>query len=404
MRLAVYCDYQYRRQGTHLSAQEPVALFLAELREHCERLTMVGRLDPAPGRYPYAIEGTEFVGLPHYPSGASPADLARSLPLTAMRFWRLLDQVDTIWVLGPTPLSLLLAILALARGRRLALGVRQDLPSLFRHRYPDRRLLRLGADMLELSFRLLSRVAPVAVVGPQLAHEYRGACRLHTMFVSLLSERDLAPPGSEDRDWKAPVLRMLSVGRLDPEKNPLLLAEIIAGAVRTDPRWHLDVCGDGPLADALAQRLAKLGVADRTTLRGHVPVDSGLLKLYLDSHAFIHVSHTEGVPQVLLEAFALRLPVVATAVGGVPGLVGDAGLLIEPDDAQAAVRALSRIGTDPGLRGRLVAGGLLQARLHSREAEIRRLAAFLAAEGPADGHGRAARWGRLGRRRRAART
>ena len=53
---------------------------------------------------------------------------------------------------------------------------------------------------------------------------------------------------------------------------------------------------------------------------GYLSLDSGLRDHYRDSHMFLHVSWTEGVPQVLFESFAAGLPVVATAVGGVPEL------------------------------------------------------------------------------------
>jgi glycosyltransferase involved in cell wall biosynthesis len=269
-------------------------------------------------------------------------------------------------------------LLTLLRRRRLVLGVRQDLPQLFRHRYPDKPLLRWGALMLEGAFRTLARKAPVVVVGPDLARRYRGSSALHTVYVSPLSETDILPRDHDSRNYAGDELRMLSVGRLDPEKNPVLLAEILALAIRNDPRWRLDVCGDGPLMDALAQRLEQLGVADRASLHGHVPVDGGLLDLYRHSHVFIHVSLTEGVPQVLLEAFATRLPVVATAVGGVPDLVRDCGLLVPPSDADAVAGALTRLISDPELRSEFVEKAVGKAREHTREAECTRLAAFLA--------------------------
>ena len=80
----------------------------------------------------------------------------------------------------------------------------------------------------------------------------------------------------------------------------------------------------------MEERLRELGVADHADLLGYVPIDGGLLDLYRSSHAFLHVSWTEGLPQTLFEAFASGLPVVATAVGGVPAAVGDAALLVEP--------------------------------------------------------------------------
>lgn len=66
-------------------------------------------------------------------------------------------------------------------------------------------------------------------------------------------------------------------------------------------------------------------------MRGYVAVDAGLAEAYERADAFLHVSWTEGMPQVLLEAFASRLPTVATAVGGVGVLAGDAALLVEPE-------------------------------------------------------------------------
>jgi glycosyltransferase involved in cell wall biosynthesis len=167
------------------------------------------------------------------------------------------------------------------------------------------------------------------------------------------------------------------VGRLEEEKNPLLLADIIAALRAADPRWQLVVCGQGPLEDALRRRLAALGVSDRVQLRGYVPHDRGLRDIYRSSHALLHVSWTEGLPQVLFEAFAARLPVVATAVGGVPAAAGDAALLIEPGDAAAAAAALGRLAGDAALRERLVAAGVARVSTHTLEAEAARVAEFL---------------------------
>jgi glycosyltransferase involved in cell wall biosynthesis len=167
------------------------------------------------------------------------------------------------------------------------------------------------------------------------------------------------------------------VGRLEQEKNPLLLADVLAAL--PDP-WRLFVCGEGPLAGALESRLRALGVAERAELRGYVPIDGGLLDVYRSSHAFLHVSWTEGLPQVLFEAFAGRLPVVATDVGGVAAATGEAALIIPPGDAQAAATALERVAADPELRARLIDAGLERVRGRTLEAECRRVAAFLAGE------------------------
>jgi glycosyltransferase involved in cell wall biosynthesis len=383
VRLAVYTDYEYRSDGVRRYGQRAFVVFLQALRPHVDRLVLVGRLDSKPGTSHYPLhQETELVGLPHYESLGHPWSVARSLVVSVARFWRLLDEVDTVWVLGPYPHSVLLALLTILRGRRLVLGVRQDMPLYVRSRRPNRRWMHWGADVLEAIWRLLARRYAVVVVGPELERKYREghARNVLATTVSLISERDLAmvPDAVAGRDYGGE-LTVLTVGRLDAEKNPLLLADIITRLLAGPRSWRLLVCGDGPLREQLQERLSELGLLDRVELLGYVPIDGGLLDLYRSSHAFLHVSLTEGFPQVLVEAFATGLPTIATAVGGVPAAASGAALLIEPDDASAAVDALERIATDTRLREELIEAGLERAREGTLEAASERLVAFLAA-------------------------
>jgi glycosyltransferase involved in cell wall biosynthesis len=174
-------------------------------------------------------------------------------------------------------------------------------------------------------------------------------------------------------------LTLLTVGRLDAEKNPLLLADIMVELQAHERRWRLLVCGDGPMREQLQERLSELGLLDRVELLGYVPIDGGLLDLYRSSHVFLHVSWTEGFPQVLIEAFATGLPTVATAVGGVPAAATGAAVLIEPGDALAAAEALERIASDAQLREQLIEAGLARAGAGTLETASKRLAEFLAA-------------------------
>jgi glycosyltransferase involved in cell wall biosynthesis len=151
---------------------------------------------------------------------------------------------------------------------------------------------------------------------------------------------------------------------------------VLAGLHARDPRWRLVIAGEGPMRADLEERLASLGVAGAAELLGYVPVDAGLHDLYRSADIFLHVSWTEGLPQVLFEAFAARLPVVATAVGGVADAAGEAALLVPPGDAAAAVEALTRMASDPALRERLVESGVERVRRHTTSAEVRRVAEF----------------------------
>ena len=110
------------------------------------------------------------------------------------------------------------------------------------------------------------------------------------------------------------------------------------------------------------------GDEEHAELLGYVSLDGGLRDLYRDSHVFLHVSWTEGVPQVLFESFAAGLPVVATAVGGVPELAEGRSVLIP-----ARRRRRGHGGRAAGGIGPRAAGRARGRRARVREALFARL-------------------------------
>jgi glycosyltransferase involved in cell wall biosynthesis len=381
MRVGVYTDYSYSHDGEAYYSERAFFTFITRLAGMVDRLVLFGRLNPGGGRSHYRVpDDIDFVPLPYYESQADARAAVQAMARSLRAFWRNLDKVDVVWLLGPHPLAIVFALLASARRKRVVLGVRQDMPIYTRSRHPGKRWMMGAAYVLEYAFRLMSRVFPVVVVGPQLAANYGGARRLLTLSVSLVAEDQIVDPrDAAQRVWNGGELRVLTVSRLETEKNPLLLADVLARLRAQDPRFRLLVCGEGPMEADLRQRLEELGVADHADLLGYVPITDGLLEVYRSSHAFLHVSWTEGLPQTLFEAFAAGLPVVATAVGGVPDAVGQSALLVEPGDADAPAAELKRLADDPGLRGHLIESGVERVRSHTLEAESRRVVEFLGA-------------------------
>jgi glycosyltransferase involved in cell wall biosynthesis len=354
-------------------------MFLAGLAPEMD-VTIIGRLDRDNGPARYRIpDEVRFIPLPHYASltnrGAALSTLFGSLRL----FWRALADADVAWLFGPYLHAQLFALLALLRRRRVVLGVRQDFPIYVRQRRPSLRWMHLSADVLERGWRAMARWLPTVVVGPELAAHYRRSARLLPIAVSLIRNDDIVDNGRTPQRTYDGELQLLSVGRLDEEKNPLLLADTLALLRRQDSRWRMIVCGDGPLREPLIAKLTDLGILDAAELRGHVPLRKGLLELYRSSHVFLHVSRTEGFPQVLIEAFASGVPVVATAVGGIPDEVGDAAVLVKPEDPPAAADAVRSVASQPALRSRLVSAGFRKAHEHTMELELKRIADFLRA-------------------------
>lgn len=389
MRLAAYEDAIYRRNASGiLTVHRRFPLFMFSLAAECDQLTVLGRLHPDPGRYHNVVPHPEaFVALPYYDSAADVGAVASALGGTLRRFWTVLDDVDTVWINGPSPMALGLAVLALVRRRQIVVGVRQDTIAYARSRFPGRLGPQAAFHVMEVAWRALARFCAVSTVGPALSERYARARRRHELIVSFVSESDLEQPRRPPGD--APYT-VLSVGRLETEKNPLMLADVLA---ELGADFRLEVVGEGPLENDLLDRLAFLGVAHRAELIGYVPLDGGLMDRYRTADVFLHVSWTEGMPSVLMEAFASRAPTVATDVGGVRAVAEGAALLVPPGDAPAAAEAVRRIVVDDALRERLVAAGVERTRLRTSDAERRRFADFLRANGQRRRHQRAARRG-----------
>jgi glycosyltransferase involved in cell wall biosynthesis len=377
-RLLVFEDSVFERDEEGVWTDRAFLLFAACLSRTLPQVTMMGRLDPRPGRSYYRLpDAVRFCGLPHYPSLVHPSALP-AMVRSLRTAWRALGDADVAWLMGPHPLAVLMALLARLRRTPIVLGVRQDLPRYARERHPGRRITHLIADALEAAWLRLARRAPVIAVGPDLGRRYAHSPHVIELVISLAGATEAArerPPGGNPDGS----LRVLSVGRIETEKNPLLLADVLALLRRHDERWRLVVCGVGGLEDDLRARLEQLGVGDAAELLGYVPVDAGLMDVYRSADVFLHVSWTEGLPQVLYEAWAAGVPVVATAAGGVPDAAGDAAVLIPPGSAQAAVDAILRIQGDRELADALVREGRERAASSTFEATLERAAAFLRA-------------------------
>jgi glycosyltransferase involved in cell wall biosynthesis len=139
------------------------------------------------------------------------------------------------------------------------------------------------------------------------------------------------------------------LGRLVPQKNPALAVDLLRcpelDAVR------LVMIGGGPLEESLRAQARRLGVHHRMRITGAVPRDQALAEL-ARAAVLVLPSHWEGIPVALAEAMAMGVPVVASAVRGVPELVehGISGLLrADPQDTTGFAQDIARILAEPHL-------------------------------------------------------
>lgn len=147
-----------------------------------------------------------------------------------------------------------------------------------------------------------------------------------------------------------------AVGRLSPEKGFDLLIRAADQLLRDGHDFDLLVVGEGDERPRLEALIAQLDRGDRIRLAGY---RADLRELYEAMDVFALSSLREGLPNVVLEAMALEVPVVATGIAGIPRVIRheENGLLVEAGNVGALAEALARLLTDAGLRERLRRAG-----------------------------------------------
>jgi glycosyltransferase involved in cell wall biosynthesis len=186
------------------------------------------------------------------------------------------------------------------------------------------------------------------------------------------------------------------VGRLSPEKGPEDFVRVAARVLERDGSCEFVMAGDGPDAGRVRELAARLGIAARVRLLGAVRSEQ-MPALYRQLNLLLVPSLTEGLPNCVLEAGAMEVPVVATRVGGVPEIVADgvSGLLAGAGEIEALASHVLRLREQPRLARELAAcarrtiqqGFSFTSRVRRLEALYDELAALAAPRGRASGTG-----------------
>lgn len=165
-------------------------------------------------------------------------------------------------------------------------------------------------------------------------------------------------------------VQVLFVGRLTQQKRPDRFVRILSRIINEAPEYRITakIIGDGPLKGQTQALTRDLGLPpDRVELLG---AHDDLSPFYRQSNMLMLTSDWEGTPNVLLEAMAHGLPVVATKVGGVTEIVGpDRGFVVDPGDEDGLTAAALKLITNPELRLEVgMRASAYAKRLHSLDA------------------------------------
>ncbi|MEO3863828.1 glycosyltransferase family 4 protein, partial [Acrocarpospora sp. B8E8] len=197
--------------------------------------------------------------------------------------------------------------------------------------------------------RVVARRADrVLVVSPDLGERMRelGARWVGAAVVPAPEIRESGRGAAEVREELGEGAVVLTVARLAQQKGLEVLLEAASGAY--PEKVVFVVAGEGPLRGELEERIAAGGLPVR--LLGERGDVGDLLRV---AAVYVVPSWWEGQPLTVQEALRAGVPIVGTRVGGIPGMVGDAGLLVPPGDGKAIRDAVVRVLSEPGLAEKL---------------------------------------------------
>ena len=149
---------------------------------------------------------------------------------------------------------------------------------------------------------------------------------------------------------------LLSIGRLTYQKGHEFLVQAMSNVVSRFPNARVGICGDGPLRSQLQTQIIESGLSNHVKLLGAWEDVSPLLA---SAEIFILPSRWEGLSRALMEAMAAGLPVIATQVDGIKGLITDGvnGLLVPSEKAEALGNSILQFIDNAEMRKRIAAAG-----------------------------------------------
>jgi glycosyltransferase involved in cell wall biosynthesis/predicted metal-dependent phosphoesterase TrpH len=284
---------------------------------------------------------------------------------------------DSIHVCSPGPVGVAGALLARTLGLPLLGSYHTELTAYAglrsgRRQIADAMALAVGAfynacDLVLSPSRASDEALAAIGMGSEKVLRWDRGVDTSRFDPALRDERLLG--GDSDRLLGQETLNVLYCGRITREKGVDLLAEAFLRARSRDPRLHLVLAGGGPEQERLRERLG-----ETATFLGWLG-GSELARVYASADLFLFPSALDTFGQVILEAQASGLPVIAVAEGGPLSLIENrvTGLLCEADASQLA-DALLELASSPLLRERLSRAALSSVRSRTWERALERLA------------------------------
>ncbi|MEM9466188.1 MAG: glycosyltransferase [Actinomycetota bacterium] len=257
--------------------------------------------------------------------------------------------------------------------RTLPRGQRPVVVSTEHNRWPRHHRLTRTANRLTIRLD-----AATIAVSADVAATIRGARPDQVRTIEHGIDLDLVRARAARADVRAELgandddVVVMCVANLRREKALDQLVEAARRACADAPTLRFALVGQGPLAADVDRWIAEAGLGDRFTALGY---RTDVARLLSGADLFTLSSRHEGLPVAIMEALALGLPIVATAAGGVPDAVDDAGLIVSVDDPEALASAYVRLAAAPDERRELGRRAMVRGERFSVTRAIEEIAA-----------------------------
>jgi glycosyltransferase involved in cell wall biosynthesis len=239
----------------------------------------------------------------------------------------------------------------------------------------ESRLIRFYEAVGRVFLRRFDRIFPLS---PALLEDLLNAgfsSRRLRLVLNAVDDMALQPLFTQ-REWrrKDDPLNVLYVGRLSGPKGVTDLIEGFSRA-KLKTKSRLYIVGDGPLRSAMVEQCNALGIADSVHFLGAL---DDVSPIYRTGSVLILPSYSEGIPRVVMEAFAAGVPVIGTDIPGVRQLIvpGETGLLVPTGDPTAIAKCLEKVEQNPHDSRRMAINARMRVKQrHSSQEQARVFAA-----------------------------
>lgn len=346
--------------------------YLASMRVQFDRTILVAHvkeMPPPTGHYQIpGGEDLEIVGLPQV---RSEIGTWLTMPIVFWRAWQASKGMDLAHARMPNHTGIIGAFICRLRGIPVFCQVIADW-YVEAQRMPVTRKYGLGLVMklhlylYDLMERLVCRGQLVFAQGRSCCDKHAQHSNCELVLSTAHHVEDIIPP--LPRFERRPYT-ILTVARLTGVKNHTLILQALAKLSSDGEDWRVVFVGEGPHREKLEAEVATLGLNGQVTFVGQIERGKQLWQYYDKADCFVLSSRSEGTPKVLLEAMARGLPIVASAVAGVPTSVAheERGLLFNDNDVTELVASIRRMEAEPVLRERMVANAHTFCREHTVE-------------------------------------